>query len=371
MKLIDCFSAASVVAIVSAITASAPAYAQSFSFDIPVQPASSGVREFARQANIEVIVAGAASTARSTNAVRGHLGVQDALDRLLDGTGLRVQSFDGRVAILTADEADTAALSDAIVVTGSRIARPELESPMPVSVMRMEDSERLGLVTAYDALIREPAIGIGIGRGNAQNNMDGGTASINLRNLGTNRTLTMIDGRRRVSGSARSSAVDLNLIPSGMIDRIEVITGGAAAIYGADAVTGAVNIITKHDVEGFEVTATQGISQRGDASNFSASFLAGGKFSDGRGSVSVGGTYVTSDGLTTYDRDFGRTRLNYVANPANTGLDDGIPDRIISYDFGEFYYQFYPTFVLKNINYGYQNGAVRELYVKTPVVDCR
>lgn len=367
MNSVRCFNSISLSAVAVAIVAAAPAHAQTHRFDIAAQPASEGVRAFARQANVEVIAAGAATQGRSTNAVQGQLDVRVALDRLLAGTGLRVRSFDGKVAILEGDPADLAVAQDAIVVTGSRIARPELESPMPVSVLRMEDAQRLGLVTVYDALIREPAIGVGVGRGNAQSSMDGGTASINLRNLGTNRTLTMIDGRRRVSGSARSSAVDLNLIPAGMIDRIEVITGGAAAIYGADAVTGAVNIITKHDVEGFEVSATQGISQRGDASNFSASFLGGGKFANDRGSVSVGATYVKSDGLTTYDREFGRTRLNYVANPTNTGLDDGIPDRIISYDFGEFYYQFYPTFVLNNKNYGYENGAVRELYVQTPV----
>lgn len=344
------------------------AQAQTRYFDVAAQPASTGVRLFAKQAGIQIIASSETVDGRSVNRVRGDFDTRAALDRLLSGTGLIIRSFDGKVAILAVNgNAEGAGPETAIIVTGSRIARPELESAMPVSVVRMEQAERLGLVTAYDALVREPAIGVGIGRGNAQSSMDGGTASINLRNLGTNRTLTLIDGRRRVSGSARSSAVDLNLIPAGMIDRIEVITGGAAAIYGADAVTGAVNIITKHDVEGFEVTATQGISQRGDAANFAASFSGGGKFADGRGSVSIGGTYVSSDGLTTYDRDFGRTRLNYVANPANTGLNDGIPDRIIAYDFGEFYYQFYPTFVIDNVNYGYQNGSVRELYVKTPV----
>lgn len=320
----------------------------------------------ARQGNIEIITSGQATQGRTTNAVQGVIDVRTALDRLIEGTGLTVRSFDGKVAILTSLTSAAVNNDAAIVVTGSRIARPELESAMPVSVIRMEDAERFGLLTAYDALLREPAIGVGLGRA-AVTDMDGGTASIDLRNMGTNRTLVLIDGKRRVSGSARSSAVDLNMIPAGMIDRIEVITGGAAAIYGADAVTGAVNVITKHDIEGFDIKANQGISQRGDSQTFSVSASGGGKFADGRGSISIGGTYLSSKGLYTQDRSFARTRLNYVNNPLNKSANDGIADRIISYDFGEFYYQFYPTFIFNNNNYGFENGSVRQLYVKTPV----
>src|SRR5690606_29744612 len=131
---------------------------------------------------------------------------------------------------------DISTLSN-VVVTGSRIARPELDNPMPVSVITTEDMERIGIMSVEDALRLEPWIGSGIGRYNAQGQgFDGGMAAISLRNMGTNRSLTLVDGRRRVSGSARSSAVDVNMIPSGMIERIEVVTGGAAAIYGADAV---------------------------------------------------------------------------------------------------------------------------------------
>lgn len=354
------FTAASLIAVIS------PANAQNHKFDIAAQSAAEGIRMLARQGNIEIITSGKAAQGRKTNAVQGMMDVRAALQKLIDGTGLTISSFDGKVAILTSQMNAEAEGNAGIVVTGSRIARPELESAMPVSVIKMEEAERFGLLTAYDALLREPAIGVGLGRASVTD-MDGGTASIDLRNMGTNRTLVLIDGRRRVSGSARSSAVDLNMIPAGMIDRIEVITGGAAAIYGADAVTGAVNVITKHDIEGFDIKVNQGISQRGDASTFSVSASGGGKFADGRGSVSIGGTYLSSKGLYTTDRGFARTRLNYVNNPANTGANDGIADRIISYDFGEFYYQFYPTFVFNNKNYGYENGAVRELYVKTPV----
>lgn len=254
-----------------------------------------------------------------------------------------------------------------IVVTGSRISRPELESAMPISVISMDQAETMGINSVHEALLRDPAIGPGVGRSNAQGQgYDGGAASINLRNMGTNRTLTLIDGRRRVSGSARSSAVDLNMIPAAMVERIEVVTGGAAAIYGADAVTGAVNIITKRSIDGLSISATSGISERGDASEYSVSMATGGTFADGRGSFAVGGTYLNSKGLLNSDRHFGKTRMLYGNNMENTGGDDGIPDKIMYDNFGEFYYHDFPTFALGGVNYGYENGTLREMYVETP-----
>lgn len=359
-------SSSAIAVCVATISATA-AEAQTYDFNVPAQAASEGVRAFARQANIEIIVMGSASAGRSTNAVRGNMDVRVALERLITGTGLHVRSFDGKVAILIPQPTEETASAEEIVVTGSRIARPELESPMPVSVVKMDEARQFGISTAWEALLRDPAIAPGIGRNNAQGQTyDGGIASINLRNMGTNRTLTLVDSRRRVSGSARTSSVDLNMIPSGMIDRIEVITGGAAAIYGADAVTGAVNIITKKDFQGFEVSGMQGISTRGDAPTTTISAVAGSRLAGGRGSISVGATYVNSGDLRTWDRDYARSRLLYHANPENTGPHDGIADRIIHYDFGEFYYNYYPTFVHKNVNYGYENGAVRELSIAVP-----
>lgn len=364
-------SAASFACLAVALALPGVAHAQTQRFDVPAQSASSGVRLFAKQAGIQIIVSGEVAEGRSINAVTGVLDVRTALDQLLAGTGLIVQSFDGRIAILVAQAADPRDVAEMdgqeLLVTGSRIRRPEVESAMPVSVVRSEQIERLGVVTPYDALVREPAVAPGVGPQNSQFTIDAGTASVSLRNMGVNRTLTLVDGKRRVSGSGRSSAVDLNMIPVGIVDRIEIVTGGAAAIYGADAVTGAVNIITKKHVDGLELSMTQGISEQGDAYNLAISAAGGGTFADGRGSMSIGGTYMKSRGLDTYDRDYAARRLNYVANPANTGAKDGIPDRVIAYDFGEFYYQFYPTFVVNNVNYGYQDGAVRPLYVKTPL----
>lgn len=256
---------------------------------------------------------------------------------------------------------DAGSPTDTIVVTGSRIARPEIESAMPVSVTNMDEAFNLGRVSAYDALARDPAVGLGIGLTSSfGQNWDGGVASINLRNLGTNRSLTLIDGQRRVSGSARSSAVDINMLPSGMIDRIEVVTGGAAAIYGADAVTGAVNIITKRNIDKTTLTATGGISDQGDASEYMVSLSTGGKFAEDRGSFSFGATYTKTTPLMMQDRYDWEDQPLYLPNPANTGIGDGIPDRSTLYHYRQIYYDYEPTFWLNNKNWILDNGAVRE-----------
>lgn len=249
--------------------------------------------------------------------------------------------------------------ADAIVVTGSRIARPEVESPMPISVVDMESAVDQGRLTVVDALSIVPSIAPGANAyGNAQSGA--GLASINLRNMGANRTLVLIDGRRRVSGNGSSSEVNLNMIPSAMVERIEVLTGGAAAIYGADAVTGAVNIITKRDIDGLNLSAHQGISKYGDAAQTNLSATFGSRFADGRGRFSVGGTYDKSAGVEKKDRPFTRDRLWYLANADSKGPTDGIPDILLNRDLKSFYVASVPTFYLPQTKtaYAYANGRL-------------
>jgi len=249
--------------------------------------------------------------------------------------------------------------TDGIVVTGSRIARPELESPMPISVVSMARAIDQGRLTVVDALSVVPSIAPG---GNAYGNAQSGAglASVNLRNMGANRTLVLIDGRRRVSGNGSSSEVNLNMIPSAMIERIEVLTGGAAAIYGADAVTGAVNIITKKDIEGLNLSAYQGISEHGDAAQTNLSATFGTRFAEDRGRFSLGGTYNKSAGLEKRERSFTRDRLWYLANSASKGPADGIPDILLNRDLKSFYVASVPTFYLPKTKttYAYANGQL-------------
>ncbi|MFC0205757.1 TonB-dependent receptor domain-containing protein [Novosphingobium soli] len=333
-------------------------------FDVPAQPMATSLRLFARQAGIQILVANAAVKGRVARAVRGRSPVLPALQRLLAGTGVRVLSFDGSVAVLAADHAPpappqaTEPASEPIVVTGTRIPGEEGRSAMPVRVVRMEQAARAGRTSAYDALVAEPAIGAGIGLNNAFGQAwDAGVSSISLRGLGTNRSLTLIDGMRRVSGSARSSAVDLTMVPAAMIDRIEIITGGATAIYGADAVTGAVNVITRQHVQGASLSATQGLSDRGDARESTVSAATGTRFAGSRGSLALGGTYARVTPLAYAQRY--RTYIRSIANPANTGAGDGIPDQITVEDFRQIYFAYQPSFYFNGQSYLVENGTPR------------
>jgi outer membrane receptor protein involved in Fe transport len=330
-------------AVVLAISVPVAARAQIRTFDVPAQPASTGVREFARQAGIQVTLTSRDAEARTTSRVRGGLDTRAALEQLLAGSGLVVRSFDDKVAILgTAPvEEEIANTGEDVVVTGSRIARPELESAMPIGVVDMGAALRAGNTSAYETILRDVAVGPGNGPYNSapEGQYDGGIATIELRNMGVSRSLTLVDGRRRVSGAASSSAVDINMIPVAMIDRIEIVTGGAAAIYGADAVTGAANIITKKTFNGLEMTATAGTTERGGGSKYQVSLVTGTKFSDDRGSIILGGTWMKNEPILfhqRYDRD---TNISYQINPASTGPADGIPDRTIRYNMTNMYLQ--------------------------------
>lgn len=344
------------------------AYAQSLDFSVPAQPASTGVRQFAQQAGIQVIVSASDAEGRHVNPVEGEQDTRLALNELVKGTGLVVRSFDNGVAVLGAQEAagqgtraGEADTLDTVVVTGSRIARPDLVNPMPVAVVDVEEGMRFGDNQLYDILRTIPAIGVGNSLASSVTGWDAGATFINLRNLGTNRSLTLVDGKRRVSSSARSSAVDIGTIPLGMIDRVEVVTGGAAAVYGADAVTGAVNIITKKEIDETTVSISAGLSERGDAGTGMASVSSGFTFADGRGRVAIGGTYTKTDPLYMYDRYHWTWQPFNLANPANTGASDGIPDNLTLYNYRQHYYAYEPNFWLGTVN----GQAVNTRYMLT------
>lgn len=336
------------MAVATAFCLPAVAQAQTRNFDVPAQAASTGIQEFARQAGIRIIATAPDSSGRRTNAVQGSLDTREAMDRLLSGTGLSVRSFDGDIAVLSAAEERSDAGSDveALVVTGTRIARPELDSSMPVSVVEYDSVKDFGRFTAYDALKQVPSVAPGLGEWSSRSQAyDKGVANINLRNMGANRSLVVVDGHRWVSGGARTMAVDLNTIPSALIERFEVVTGGAAAIYGADAVTGAVNIIMKKEMTGVSVSATAGVSEEGDAPQYQLSAATGFNFADDRARVVIGGNYIYTTPVLATDRY--PKNWAYQANPANTGPEDGIPDNIIL-DTKQFYRSNYSTFCLFN-----------------------
>ena len=146
-----------------------------------------------------------------------------------------------------------------VVVTGSRIAQPNLETTSPVTQVTAEDVITQGVTKIEDLVNQLPQAFA------AQNatvaNGSTGTATVNLRGLGSTRTLVLIDGRRMPYGGVTNSAADLNQIPTAMVERVEVLTGGASAVYGSDAIAGVVNFIMKKDFEGVQIDGQYSLYQ--------------------------------------------------------------------------------------------------------------
>jgi iron complex outermembrane receptor protein len=202
-----------------------------------------------------------------------------------------------------AAEAEEEATEDTkITITGSRIRRTEFISESAVAVMNAEQFELTGTVNTEDLLNTLPQAVPGLDR--TSNNPGNGTATVNLRGLGSNRTLVLINGSRALPAS-QGGSVDINSIPTSMIERVEVLTGGASAVYGSDAVAGVVNFILKDDFEGVEVRAGyQENSEGSDGSQFTTDFTLGGNFDDGKGNLVFNMQLTSRDAVMQGDRDF-------------------------------------------------------------------
>ncbi len=238
-------------------------------------------------------------------------------------------------------------VSDEIVVTGSRIPRPNLQQPTPVETLGQVVIANSGTANLGDILTQLPAIGFsGTIRANSNNFGNGyGVSSINLRNLGLSRTLVLVDGYRHVAGDIGTNAVDVNSVPAALVDHVEVITGGASAIYGSDAVTGVVNIVLKKKFTGIEAEAQAGADDGGYGANYSASATIGQNFLNDKLNINVTGFWTKQAGVDARNLP---NAHNYgtVINPAdatcapdfsncsNPKINDGIPDRLLVQNVG-------------------------------------
>lgn len=191
---------------------------------------------------------------------------------------------------------------DEIVVTGSRIAREDLAAPSPVQTVSSEQLVLTNTVNTEEFLDALPQVIPSLD--SSSNNPGNGTAQVNLRGLGTNRTLVLVDGMRFV-GSGAGAAVDLNNIPSALVERLEVVTGGQSAVYGSDAIAGVVNFVLKDDFEGFQLDVSDRLSASGwDANTLNAAITMGGNFADGRGNAVLAVSYTNREALFQGDRKF-------------------------------------------------------------------
>lgn len=199
---------------------------------------------------------------------------------------------------------------DTIVVTGSRLKRTAADIDQPAQILDGEQITKRGYTNLGTALQELPAFGVpGNSPIGSQGSFGAGQTYVNLYNLGSQRTLSLVNGHRFVSsntasifGSIAGSPVDLTDIPTTLVDRVETISVGGAPIYGSDAIAGTVNVILKRNLEGLHLEAQNGISQRGDGGEHEVALTAGKNFDSGRGNVTLSVQYNHQDGIPTSDR---------------------------------------------------------------------
>ena len=376
----------------AAIIAAAPACAQAQAVDIAIerQPLGAALNRLSAQADIIIIAPTELVAGKTAPDVRFKGDFNEALTAMLDGSGLEAHTEqspsiaptgeDGaqsRTVIIRtaarelqpvqfsiAESEDAPTLeTDTIFVTGSRIARSSFSAPVPLQVIDAEAIRQSGFNEIDELLLQNPAFAQGLGSANTLNNNDAGAAFANLRGLGANRTLVLVNGRRRVSGASQSSAVDLNTIPASLIERVEVVTGGASAVYGADAVSGLVNIITKTDFEGLEFSVNGGIADEGDAETFSVSMHGGTKFAEDRGHLNFSISYADRAELRAVDREYGEVWNFQTTNFNNTGPNDGIPDQLTYRDIRGPYNTPDVNFFVDDTYYVYDSSGLRPVNV--------
>ncbi|NRA61106.1 MAG: TonB-dependent receptor plug domain-containing protein [Psychrobium sp.] len=189
-----------------------------------------------------------------------------------------------------------------IDITGSRISRSDMETASPISVIDAS-AIKAGGYTSVEQILSQTSAAAGMSLGATSNNGSGGSATVNLRGMGSQRTLVLLDGKRMVnSGTGADSTVDLNTIPVALIARIEILKDGASAVYGSDAIAGVVNIITKKDFEGVEVDINGTQTTKSDGQSSEISLLLGKNFD--KGNMTFGLSYIDRGDVMQGDRDF-------------------------------------------------------------------
>ncbi len=238
-----------------------------------------------------------------------------------------------------------------IVVTGTLIKNPNLVASSPVAVVGQEEIQLRQSNVAEEILRDIPGTVPSIG--SAVNNGNGGSSFVNLRGLGVNRNIVLLDGVRLVPAGL-TGVFDLNIIPLALVDRVDVLTGGASTTYGADAISGVVNFITRSDFQGAEVQASEQITQRGDGNFFRTDITLGANFDDGKGNAVFSIGYQQSDPVYQGDRNFSLSQLNSQSgSPSGSGTT--VPSRFTGTR------PIDPVTGLPSVNPAVANGGVRQI----------
>jgi outer membrane receptor protein involved in Fe transport len=319
--------------------ASGAAYAQKTEFDIEAQPLAKALLDFNEQSGLTVAAPRDLVVDKRSPAVQGEMEPEEALEKILSGSGLksnelptgaytvtlasaevtepapqpfRVAQLDQGDAVRELsdrDEVDEEARQDVIVVTGTNI-RGIAPDSSPVRSFDRQEILNSGASTAQQFIQTLPQNFSGganesfvsIPGDSAAASNDGNGSSVNLRGLGAGSTLVLLNGRRIAPASNTGGFADVSMIPASAIERIEVLTDGASSIYGADAVAGVTNIVLRDDYEGVEASIRYGTVTQGNLEEFRASLTGGTAWDTGRGLVSF--EHYDRDNLDAGDRDF-------------------------------------------------------------------
>ena len=216
----------------------------------------------------------------------------------------------GGLAVITAltPQAAVAQEDEAIIVTGSRLLRRDLNAPSPTTIVGGEAIQDAGDTTMEAVLNEFPQLVGSNGTSTVNSPGGSGVLEADLRGLGATRTLVLVDGRRFIATN-QDGSVDLASIPSALVERVEVITGGASAVYGSDAIAGAVNFILKDDFEGAEASYQYGQTSEGDGASDVVNVTFGSNFADGRGNVVLHANWTERDQVMFVDRAFSAVAL--------------------------------------------------------------
>ncbi len=245
----------------------------------------------------------------------------------------------------SANQTAQAAPVEEIVVTGSRVVRDGYSAPTPVSVVSVQDINRDSPTNIADFVNKMPAFANSTSPHNSQTNVGAGGAGVNnlnLRSLGSNRTLVLLDGNR-IAPAALNGAVDTNSFPTGLVSRVDVVTGGASAVYGSDALTGVVNFVLDKTYEGLKGTLSVGQTGYGDDQRYLFGLTGGFGFADNRGHVLLAAEYTRSDGILNNgtnkpsNRQWVNDSYYYLTNPGYTATN-GQPFYLTGKGFGSTVY---------------------------------
>jgi len=303
----------------AALLASTAIFAQAKTIDVPSEDAGRSIPELARQAGIQIIAPGQALHGVITPALRGDYEVRAALSTMLRGTELRVAADDGHTIVLARDQEATASpiltqapppesgstTVETVAVTGSRVISDAANSPTPLTVVSTAQLQATTPTNIPDGLNKLPVFqGSSQPRTAGNGGSSAGINVLSLRNFGAQRTLVLFDSHRVAPANANGT-VDVDTLPQMLMSRVDVVTGGASAVYGSDAITGVVNFILDKNFTGFKFNVNSGISNYGDGASYKAEFAAGTELFGGRGHFEGSAEYFHEDGVPQSARPYG------------------------------------------------------------------